>query len=249
MVHVVHAELSYCVDRWEVSTIDKKSGQPLSPYYPPEQRWLKYVYDSWESLRWRVGPESARSMPLPELSPLQRSLKYQPLAVSRPGKVPQAYLSYYSAKRLCERAGKRLCTDVEWETACKGEQQTRFPYGNEFRKAPCNVGRTFHPAAILHGMASSGHLDPRLNLLMIDGEVPVVREGGASQGCASKWGDDAIYDMVGNLDEWVDDEQGTFRGGFYARRVTVGCESRISSHSATYFDYSIGGRCCKDPTR
>jgi len=236
----------YCVDRYEISSIDRDTGTLLSPYYPPEPRWLTYVYDAWQLLRHRAGDQSARRMPLPALSPLQRSLKYSPVAASGEGRVPQGYLSYHSAKRLCESAGKRLCTPEEWETACRGERQTRFPYGDNFRKEPCNVGRNFHPAAVLHGLSSSGHLDPRLNLLMIAGDAPVVRIGGASQGCVSRWGQDGIYDMVGNLDEWVDDPSGTFRGGFYARRVTVGCEARISNHSDTYFDYSIGTRCCKD---
>lgn len=249
MVHVVKGAASFCVDRYELNAVDRKTRKKLSPYYPPEQRWLKFVHDSWESLRHRVGPEVARQMPLPELSSLQRSLEYEPVAVSERGNVPQAYLSYHSAKRLCERAGKRLCSDDEWELACRGQKGTRFPYGDKFRRAPCNVGRTFHPAAILHGLSSSGHLDPRLNLLMIAGDAPVVRVGGASQGCASRWGSDAIYDMVGNLDEWVDDEQGAFRGGFYARRVTVGCEAQIRSHSASYFDYSTGGRCCRDAAK
>ena len=81
---------------------------------------------------------------------------------------------------------------------------------------------------------------------LIASDAPVLRVGGASQGCVSRWGQDGIYDMVGNLDEWVEDPKGSFRGGFYARRVTVGCEARISSHSHTYFDYSTGTRCCKD---
>src|SRR5215470_13774135 len=28
----------YCVDRWELSLVDVASGEPLSPYYPPEPR-------------------------------------------------------------------------------------------------------------------------------------------------------------------------------------------------------------------
>jgi formylglycine-generating enzyme required for sulfatase activity len=236
----------YCVDRYEVSAVDLRTGEPLSPYYPPEPRVLTFVFESWDSLRHKVGDEAARRMPLPPLSPLQRTLDYTPVAVSRAGDVPQAFLSYYSSKRLCERAGKRLCTDAEWETACKGESRTLFPYGEEYQKTPCNVARHFHPAAVLHGLSSSGHLDPRLNRLVLAGDAPLVRVGGASQACVSRWGSDGVHDMVGNLDEWIEDERGAFRGGFYARRVTNGCEAQIRSHDATYFDYSTGTRCCKD---
>jgi hypothetical protein len=236
----------YCVDRYESSMVDKRTRSELSPFYPPERRMLKFVHDQWSRLRLSVGPEPARAMPLPVLSEFQRNEETTPVAKSRAGVVPQAYLSYYSARRACEQAGKRLCTDREWEGACRGEADTEFPYGASYRAGVCNVGSQLHPAAILHGLASSGHLDPRLNLLMIAGDAPVLRVTGASQACASRWGKDAIYDMVGNLDEWVEDPGGVFRGGFYARRTTKGCGAKIESHSSTYFDYSTGVRCCKD---
>lgn len=240
---------SYCVDRFEMSTVDHESKEPLSPFYPPEKRWYGFVFDAWEVQRTWVGEPNARNMPLPELSHFQKQFDPRPRAVSARGVVPQAYLSYHSAKRACERAGKRLCSDREWERACRGESDTQYPYGAAYRDAPCNVSRPHHPAFVLHSLSSSGHLDPRLNLLVIDGDEPVLWLTGASEQCRSRWGDDAIYDMVGNLDEWVDTLEGAFRGGFYARKTDKGCAARISSHSASYFDYSTGARCCKDAER
>lgn len=239
----------YCIDRYEMSLVDQRTGTPLSPYYPPERRWLQYVYDTWERLRQRVGSDAARAMPLPPISEFQREQEYIPAARSRPQRVPQGYLSFHTAQRACEAASKRLCTEQEWETACRGEDGQPFPYGDKYRAGACNVGSYHHPAAVLHGLSSSGHLDPRLNLLRIAADAPVLRLTGASQACASRWGADAIYDMVGNVDEWVDDPGGVFRGGFYARRTTSGCEARIQNHSSTYFSYSTGARCCRDAAR
>lgn len=236
----------FCVDRYEMTVVDQRTQTPLSPYYPPERRWLEYVYDAWERLRHRVGSDAARAMPLPPISDFQRRADYVPAARSRPHRVPQGYLSYHTARRACEAASKRLCTEQEWETACRGEQAQQFPYGDEYRVGACNVGSYHHPAAVLHGLSSSGHLDPRLNLLRIAEDAPVLRLTGASRACASRWGADAIYDMVGNLDEWVEDPSGVFRGGFYARGTTSGCDARIQNHSATYFSYSTGARCCRD---
>ena len=88
--------------------------------------------------------------------------------------------------------------------------------------------------------------DPRLNLLAVDGKSGVLERSGSRAECASTWGNDAVYDMVGNLDEWVSDEKGTFRGGFYARGTTEGCDARIAAHTAVYYDYSLGVRCCRD---
>jgi formylglycine-generating enzyme len=237
---------SYCIDRYESAARDVRTRELLSPYYPPEAPWLEKIHKLWESLRHTVGDDYARNMPLPAVSALQRSGSYKPQALSAPGLVPQGYLSYYSAKRMCEAAGKRLCTEDEWTKACRGEDQTRFPYGRDYQPNQCNVGSYLHPAAILHGLSSSGHLDPRLNLLMIAGDAPVLRETGATPSCASRWGNDAAFDMVGNLDEWVADDKGMFRGGFYARRAKNGCDAEVTSHPNTYFDYSTGARCCRD---
>ena len=132
-------------------------------------------------------------------------------------------------------------------TACRGEKQTQFPYGNTYRQDVCNVFRDVHPATILHGVSSEGHSDPRLNRLSDGADRPLLLTTGAQSGCVSRWGDDAIYDMVGNLDEWVDDPDGTFVGGFYARSTRNGCDARVRNHPVNYFDYSTGVRCCRDP--
>ena len=87
-----------------------------------------------------------------------------------------------------------------------------------------------------------------MNLVVESGVDPLLRVTGATSACASRWEDDAIYDMVGNLDEWIEDESGVFVGGFYARGTSKGCEARIEGHAAGYYDYSTGARCCKDGT-
>ena len=52
---------------------------------------------------------------------------------------PRTNVSWYQAKSLCERKGKRLCTESEWEKACKGKKNFRFPYGNRWRPEICNT--------------------------------------------------------------------------------------------------------------
>lgn len=246
MVLVQTTAQRFCIDRYEAAARDKRTGELLSPYYPPEPNMLKRVHQLWENLRHSVGDDSVRRMPLPAVGALQRSGNYTPKATSEPGLVPQAYVSYYSAKRMCEAASKRLCTELEWTTACRGERNTQFPYGDTYQAGRCNVGSYLHPAAILHGLSSSGHLDPRLNLLMIAGDAPVLRETGGTQTCASRWSNDAVFDMVGNLDEWVEHEKGIFKGAFYARRSKAGCDAVVGNHAHAYFDYSTGARCCRD---
>ncbi|MEI9949615.1 MAG: SUMF1/EgtB/PvdO family nonheme iron enzyme [Pseudomonadota bacterium] len=157
---------------------------------------------------------------------------------------PSGYLSGNLADLACRNAGKRLCSLDEWLLACRGEGGHKYPYGDHYEEGRCNVFREAHPGQILHHDMSTGHLDPRLNL--VEGaNGPLLRKTGATESCKSPWGGDAIYDMVGNLDEWVDAPVGAFLGGFYARSTREGCDSKVSSHPRAYFDYSLGTRCCR----
>jgi hypothetical protein len=234
----------FCIDRWEASFVDHESSQMLSPFYPPHPGLLRAARSFWQLERFNTGDDSARGMPLPELPDVQRTATFVGRAVSRPGVVPQAYLNYPLAKRACELAGKRLCTREEWVTACRGAEQTPYPYGLSYQPDKCNVYRAFHPAAVLHGNASTGHRDPRLNLLFEVGAGPLLRLTGETPACKSAWVDDGAYDMVGNLDEWIEDDNGTFVGGFYARSTRKGCAAVVTAHGPAYYDYSLGTRCC-----
>ena len=234
----------FCIDRWEASLVDAASKRALSPYYSPEPRRAKAARDQWDKERLDVGSARARATELPELEEWQTSSHVEPMAISAPGQVPSGYLDGNTAARACERAGKRLCTADEWTTACRGETNKKFPYGDQYEHGTCNVFREAHPAAILHGDASLGHMDPRLN--QVEGPAgALLRRTGATPRCASVWGQDSVYDMVGNLDEWVEDDTGAFMGGFFARSTRLGCDARISVHPKPYADYSLGVRCCK----
>ncbi len=234
-----------CIDRWEISTLDKKTGRELSPYYPPAAPLLRRVLDVWQVERLSYGSPMARALALPVIDDWEIAGGFEVKAVSRPAVVPQGYLSRDLAKRACESAGKRLCRLSEWKTACRGQAQRDFPYGEFYVVGACNVGRVLHAAHVLHGNSSLGHLDPRMNLVIENGVDPLLRPTGTTKNCASIWGNDAIYDMVGNLDEWVEDDDGGFVGGFYARTTTKGCDARVRSHAPTYYDYSTGARCCR----
>ena len=79
----------------------------------------------------------------------------------------------------------------------------------------------------------------------INQQSNTVERGGSNPACVSWWG---AYDMHGNVHEWVDDPDGTFRGGFYADAEIngPGCTYRTTAHDTSYHDYSTGFRCCSD---
>jgi formylglycine-generating enzyme len=234
----------FCIDRYEAVLVDRKQSREISPFYPPTRRLTKALRERWR----RDAPLSAgalgRTLGVPEPPAWQLAEEFEPVAAVRADAVPNGYLSGVLAEQACRNAGKRLCKIEEWVLACRGEANRKFPYGDQYQDGRCNVFREAHPAAILHQDPSIHHLDPRLNLVRADG-APLLRRTGATAACRSTWGADGVHDMAGNLDEWVDDPEGTFVGGFYARGTREGCDARITSHALEYFDYSLGVRCCR----
>jgi hypothetical protein len=228
----------FCIDRFEASLVDTRAGRPISPYFPARQRDTRFALAAFENIAPRGAP------PLPRPPGWQLDEAFAAKAMSAEGSIPNGYLSGIVAREACLNAGKRLCTPAEWVTACRGERARKFPYGERYEAGVCNVGREAHPAAVLYGNASKNHLDPRLNLVA-GSEGPLLRRTGSTRECRSTWGSDAVFDMVGNLDEWVDDPGGAFLGGFYARATQNGCDARVSDHPPEYFDYSLGVRCCR----
>jgi Sulfatase-modifying factor enzyme 1 len=238
---------AFCIDRFEATLVQAADGAPISPYYPSTPRLTGILLGVWSAGRWTTGDLHARAMPLP---PLLRARGAAPAAVPRVGHgvVPNGYVSGHGAKKACTAVGKRLCSHQEWKTACRGEQERKFPYGDDYRQGTCNLFRYAHPAATLHGNPAVGHLDPRLNLVRERGK-PLLEATGSRAACASKWGEDAVYDMVGNLDEWVEKKSGAFAGGFFSRSSRSGCDAIVSAHPRRYLDYSLGIRCCSETSR
>ena len=203
----------------------------------------RFCVDRYEA---SVDVVNSRGVTLHHLSPFHSPEPGERLrARSRSGVTPQAYISMQRARDACEAAGKRLCTDAEWVTACKGRQPTLYPYGPEHQLGRCNdTGKS--PLRILHGkddsLATFGYQamnDPRLN------QMPgTVAPTGRFARCRNSYG---LYDMVGNLHEWTANPSGVFRGGYYLDTSLhgQGCEYQTTGHSPRYHDYSIGFRCCK----
>lgn len=235
-----------CVDRYEAVLEDPATHRRLSPFYHPSPARARAAFEQWSRQRAAAATGLGRSLAIPAPPAWQLTGPYEVAAIVRAGELPHGYLDGLAAERACQRAGKRLCTESEWVFACRGELDRPFPYGDQYEPGRCNVFREGHPAAELHGDASRGHLDPRLNTVAVGGR-PLLRPTGTTAGCKSVWGDDAIYDMVGNLDEWIEDPEGAFLGGFFSRATRAGCAARISSHPREYSDYSLGVRCCREP--
>lgn len=176
------------------------------------------------------------------------------VAVSVKGRKPQGYISGEQAVVACQNAGKRLCETDEWVRACRGPKLTRYPYGDVRKANVCNDRfkvLDHHPVPVLWKKdptsADSTLMwhpsfmnDPRLLTMAF-----TIVASGTFEKCTNEYG---VYDMVGNLHEWVKDADGTFRGGFFMDTFQngEGCEYRTVGHGFEYHDYSTGFRCCAD---
>ncbi len=178
-----------------------------------------------------------------DLSPFEQVGSRAVRAVSREGVYPQGYLSRDEAEAACKRSSKRLCKESEWTTACRGASDTTFPYGANARPGACNdKGKAplVKLGPVLTGDQWERMNDPRLN------QVPgSLAKTGAHPECRSSFG---VFDMVGNLHEWIDDREGSFMGGYYLDTVQngPGCRYKTVVHGPTYHDYSTGFRCCTE---
>jgi formylglycine-generating enzyme len=159
------------------------------------------------------------------------------------GKHPTVSVTWDEARDLCANEGKRLCGAEEWTLACEGVQLKPYPFGYTRDATACNIDK---PYLIPDNVAYD---DPRTRAEEIS-RVSQSEPSGVRQRCVSDYG---VYDMTGNVDEWVLNERGTLRGpefqsglkGGYWGPVRNRCRPTTTDHNHWHHGYQIGFRCCK----
>jgi len=133
---------------------------------------------------------------------------------------PRSFVTWDDAADLCLAQGKTLCTDNQWEKACKGPQQSVYSYGNEYAVENC---------------PPTG-LDP---------DDPYL--GGANDRCVSGYG---VMDMGGGCREWTSTRGGgrkITKDGWLPGEEQAGtrCAAR-KEESPVYSHQALSFRCCID---
>jgi protein-disulfide isomerase/peroxiredoxin len=154
-------------------------------------------------------------------------------AVSEPGVAPARSYTWADAQAACEAAGKRLCTEQEWLTACTGAvpidedrdgvysrdlvQGRQHAYGEHYREGWCADSRKS------------------------DDDRPLLT--GDHPKCATPEG---VYDLEGVTKEWIGItiDKAVLKGGSYKSGASARCAYYKDSEAPDTRDDSIGFRCC-----
>ncbi len=199
----------------------------------------RFCIDRWEASLVEIDGDRP-------FSPFQSPGATPVRAVSRPGVTPQGYISRDQAAQACEASHKRVCAEDDWVTACRGDPPRTYPYGDARRKGICNDAG-ISPLHVYYPEAPSTYLPGPMNDPRLNQTKNTVAPTGSFADCTNGFG---VFDMVGNLHEWVMSATGTFRGGYFqdTKINGEGCSYRTTAHAPGYHDYSTGFRCCADRT-
>jgi hypothetical protein len=221
-----------------------------SPRCPADMRLVSgRHYDEVEHLctDWRPGPRRCYGYH-PEFTITQgpaASLTYcmdQYEAPNQKGKKPLVMRTFPEAAAWCGQHGKRVCAEAEWETACESGDERPWFYGWKLDGAMCNTTKQWR-AFDAKALSSGGEIAQK--------ETDRLWQGSPSGDYASCRTRDGIYDLMGNVEEWVvSSRKRSFKaalmGGFWAK-PWVGCRGTNDAHEPAQFRfYEVGFRCCKD---
>jgi sulfatase-modifying factor enzyme 1 len=137
------------------------------------------------------------------------------------GAIPQTGVTRADAESSCAEQGKRLCTELEWERACKGPQNLTYEYGDRYRADAC-----------------------------LTGHAPRMLPSGYRPACRSEFGARDLHGSVwewtqSRFARGGSAELFTLRGGNSALGEVVGrCANAMGKPPQTVSS-QVGFRCCK----
>lgn len=227
--HAVTLKAFY-IDRYEVSNGDYKQFV-IENHVEPPPPWIQSGYNASE--------HRLATLPLDKLR--QAAVDYFQLdrdttKMERPeiladlkkiqaqrDRLPATAMSWYDAASYCRWQGKRLPAEAEWEKAARGTDGKRYPWGDEWDQSKANVG------------------DNDSGITVAPASYPADK---------SVYG---VFDMGGNVSEWVNDWYRPYPGAEYQSelygdisKVVKGGGAGVGHYALSYF-YRSSRRGQADP--
>ncbi len=162
-------------------------------------------------------------------------------APNQKGVKPFAAQTAFQAVDYCKSVGKQLCTQTQWNTACVGPKHKLYPYGNVYKRGTCNDDKTNWVPVPWLTMGTPAW--DQFCKEQYKGEP-----SGNRPGCVSDYG---VYDMTGNVAEWVVEPRNVHgyvvKGGYWygVLQGTPTCIFVNPAHAPGFNSYEFGFRCCK----
>jgi hypothetical protein len=162
------------------------------------------------------------------------------------GELPALLISWTDAKKECEKVGKRLCTEDEFNFACEGEAMLPYTYGYVRDASKCSIDKQYRKREkkLLKYEACLKKPECKRELEKLDQRLPA----GSMAACVSPFG---VYDLNGNINEWVfrpkekPPNRSGLKGGWWGP-VRGRCRPTVGFHKEEDYGYEEGFRCCKD---
>lgn len=127
---------------------------------------------------------------------------------------PVTSVSWHDAQQYCAWVNKRLPREAEWEVAARGAHAWEYPWGNEFDLKKTNGGQN----------------RDQDNPTALVGTYPADKSPYA------------VYDMAGNVSEWVDDWYQAYPGSSYhsphygqSQKVVRGGSAGAGHYALSFF--------------
>lgn len=115
------------------------------------------------------------------------------------GAIPTTNISQAEAQTLCESQGKRLCTELELERACKGAQNTTYEYGDVYKPNICMTGnnKTLVPNGFNAGCQSAFGVHDLHGSVWVWTKSPWQRDSTKTNWVALRGGNSIHGELVG----------------------------------------------------
>ena len=212
----------FLIDKFEVTNAEFKAFVQQTSR-PEPAAWIQNGYNAREdklqsfkieTLRWAATEYFKLDMDTGTMTQEAILAELKKIQQKR-DKLPVSDISWHDANEFCRWLGRRLPTEAEWEKAARGPDGLEFPWGNEWDGKKLNTGAT------------------------AENEDDTTVPGGTYQTDKSFYG---VYDMAGNISEWVDDWYKPYPGSNYVsehfgekHKVKRGGEAGVGHYTLSHF--------------